>query len=34
VEPATSEVATIRVGHRPQGVTFANGLVWVSVRSN
>jgi streptogramin lyase len=34
VDPATSEVAMIRVGHRPQGVVFANGRVWVSVRSN
>ena len=24
--------ATIRVGHRPQGIAVANGLVWVTVR--
>jgi DNA-binding SARP family transcriptional activator len=33
VDPATGEVTTIRIGHRPQGIAFANGLVWVSVRS-
>jgi DNA-binding SARP family transcriptional activator/streptogramin lyase len=33
VDPATSEVATIHVGQRPQGITFAHGLIWVSVRS-
>ncbi len=33
VDPATNEVITIRVGHRPQDVVVASGLVWVSVRS-
>jgi YVTN family beta-propeller protein len=30
--PTGSVKATIRVGHRPQGVAIANGLVWVTVR--
>ena len=33
VDPATGEVTTIEVGHRPQGVALANRRVWVSVRS-
>jgi YVTN family beta-propeller protein len=24
---------TISVGHRPQGIAFANDLIWVTVRS-
>jgi YVTN family beta-propeller protein len=34
IDPATNAVTkTISVGHRPLGVAFANGLVWVTVRS-
>jgi YVTN family beta-propeller protein len=34
IDPRTNRVtATIRVGHRPQGVVVAGGLVWVAVRA-
>jgi YVTN family beta-propeller protein len=33
IDPGTNTVVeTIDVGHRPQGVAVANGLVWVTVR--
>ena len=33
IDPRTNKVtATIAVGHRPQGVAVADGLVWVTVR--
>ena len=34
IDPRTNHVtATIRVGHRPEGIVVAGGLVWVAVRS-
>jgi YVTN family beta-propeller protein len=34
VDPQTNEVVkTITLGHRPQGIVVAEGLVWVSVRN-
>jgi YVTN family beta-propeller protein len=34
IDPRTNRVtATIAVGHRPQGITVAGGLVWVTVRA-
>jgi YVTN family beta-propeller protein len=33
VDPTTEQVVeTITVGHRPQGIEVAEGLVWVTVR--
>jgi YVTN family beta-propeller protein len=33
IDPRTARVvATIQVGHRPQGVAVAGGAVWVTVR--
>jgi YVTN family beta-propeller protein len=34
IAPRTNHVtATIRVGHRPQGIVVASGMVWVTVRA-
>jgi YVTN family beta-propeller protein len=34
IDPRTDNVtATIAIGHRPQGIAVADGLVWVTVRS-
>jgi YVTN family beta-propeller protein len=33
IDPETNEVVeTIAVGHRPEGIAVAGGLVWVTVR--
>jgi YVTN family beta-propeller protein len=34
IDTQTNSVSrTISVGHRPQGIAFANNLIWVTVRS-
>jgi YVTN family beta-propeller protein len=34
IDPGTNQVtATIRAGHRPQGIVVAGAMVWVTVRA-